>query len=112
MKKIEDFKTDYKVKKYEQDWTIRALKAIGHNNFWMTSSARYRVNLENKILTLNEWVDGMEEDVAIVIKVVESIGWNVNMKVEEVNTDTGILFTEDPDTNLEKLEELRSQVGG
>ena len=112
MKKIEDFKTDYKVKKYEQDWTIRALKAIGHNNFWMTSSAKYRVNLENKILTLNEWVDGMEEDVAIVIKVVESIGWSVYMKVDETQCDTGILFTEDPDNNLEKLEELRSQVGG
>jgi len=78
----------------------------------MTSSARYKVNLENKILTLNEWVDGMEEDVAIVIKVVKSIGWNVDMKIEDVKTDTGILFIEDPDTNLEKLEELRSQVGG
>jgi len=106
--KIEDFKTDYKVEKYEQDWTIRALKAIGHNNIWMTSSAKYRVNLENKTLTLNEWFDSMEEDIAIVLKVVKSIGWNVNMKIEEVNADTGILLTEDPDTNLEKLEEWRS----
>lgn len=110
--KIEDFKTDYEVNNYEQDWTVRALNAIGHGRFWMTSSARYKVNLQNKILTLNEWVDGMEEDVAIVIKVVKSIGWNVNMKVEEMNNPTGILFTEDPDTNLEKLEEWRSQAGG
>ena len=108
--KIKDFKSNYKPTEYDQDWTIRALKGIGHNNIWMTSSATYKVDLEHKILTLNSWVDGMEEDVAIVIKVIKSIGWNVNIKVDDIKCDTGILFKEDPDTNLKKLEELRNIV--
>lgn len=108
--KIQDFKTSYKPQKYEQDWSKRALKAIGHNNFWMTSSAKYKINLIDKVLTLNEWVNGMEEDVAIVIKVIKSIGWTINMKVDETKCENGFLFTEDPDTNLEKLEEIRSSL--
>ncbi len=108
--KIQDFKTNYKPKKYEQDWTIRALKAIGNNNYWMTSSAKYKIDLLNKVLTLNEWVDGMEEDVAIVIKVVQSIGWTVDMKVDETKCDDAFMLTEDPDTSLEILEKAREAV--
>jgi hypothetical protein len=106
--KIQDFKTDYKPKKYEQDWTIRALNAIGHGRFWLTSFARFKIDLVNKILTLNEWIHGQEENVAIVIKTVESIGWSVNMKVEELKEDTiGILFTDpDPDKNLKDVEKF------
>jgi len=108
--KIQDFKTNYEPQKYEKDWTIRALKAIGDKNFWMTSSAKYKIDLLNKVLTLNEWVDGMEEDVAIVIKVVQSIGWTVDMKVDETKCDNGIILTKDPDTNLEILEKAREAV--
>ena len=103
---IQDFKTNYKPQKYEKDWTVRALNAIGDGRFWMTSSARYKVDLVNKVLTLNEWVDGMEEDVAMLIKTVQSIGWSVNMKVDELKEDTiGILFTDqDADKNLQDVE--------
>jgi hypothetical protein len=106
--KIQDFKTNYKPTKYEQDWTVRALNAIGHGRYWATSFARFKVDLYNKILTLNEWVDGQEENVSIVIKVAKSIGWSVNMNVEELSKDTiGILFTdENADKNLNDVEKF------
>jgi hypothetical protein len=108
---IKDFKTNYKPTEHDKDWTIRTFKALGNNNYWMTSSAKYKVDLSNKILTLNEWVDGKEEGVAIVIKVVQSIGWTVNMEVDETLVDNVFMLSEDPDTSLEILEKAREAAG-
>jgi hypothetical protein len=105
--KIEDFKTNYEPSDYDKEWIIRMLNSVGDGNYWGSSAGKFKVDLSNKILSLNEWVHGYEEDIARTIKITKLLGWTVTMQVDETKCDFGMIFTEDPETNLRKLEDFR-----